>query len=73
MRVPSIMPETSICPRPLFPRTLFYLRARGIPAEEARHMLVAGFLREPVDTIADAAIRDHLLARLTARLAKLEG
>ncbi len=51
---------------------LFYLRARGIPADEARRMLVEGFLREPVESVADAAIRDHLLRRLSARLARLE-
>lgn len=53
--------------------SLFYLRARGIPADEARRMLVEGFLREPVEAVADAAIRDHLLQRLGARLVTLEG
>jgi Fe-S cluster assembly protein SufD len=51
---------------------LFYLRARGIPTDEARRLLVEGFLREPVEGIADAALREHLLRRLTARLARLE-
>lgn len=51
---------------------LFYLRARGIPTEEARRLLIEGFLREPVEGIADAAIREHLLGRLSARLARLE-
>jgi Fe-S cluster assembly protein SufD len=51
---------------------LFYLRARGIPTDEARRLLVEGFLREPVEKIADPAIRDHLLGRLTRRLASLE-
>ena len=52
---------------------LFYLRARGIPAEEARHMLIDAFLREAVETVDDLAIRTHLLRRLAARLAQLEG
>jgi Fe-S cluster assembly protein SufD len=52
---------------------LFYLRARGIPAEEARHMLIDAFLREAVETVADFATRTHLLRRLAARLALLEG
>ena len=52
---------------------LFYLRARGIPAEEARHMLIDGFLRETVESVEDFAIRTHLLRRLAARLATLEG
>jgi Fe-S cluster assembly protein SufD len=51
---------------------LFYLRARGIPAREARHMLIEGFLREAVDSVGDAAIREHLQRRLAARLAVLE-
>ena len=51
---------------------LFYLRARGIPTDEARRLLVEGFLREPVEGIADPALREHLLRRLAARLARLE-
>jgi Fe-S cluster assembly protein SufD len=51
---------------------LFYLRARGIPTDEARRLLVEGFLREPIEGIADPAIRDHLLRRLSLRLARLE-
>ncbi len=51
---------------------LFYLRARGIPTEEARRLLVEGFLREPIEGIADPAIREHLLRRLSLRLARLE-
>jgi Fe-S cluster assembly protein SufD len=52
---------------------LFYLRSRGIPDAEARHMLVEGFLREPVEEIADPGIRDYLLRRLARRLDRLEG
>jgi Fe-S cluster assembly protein SufD len=52
---------------------LFYLRSRGIPDAEARHMLVEGFLREPVEEIADPALREHLLHRLARRLEALEG
>jgi len=51
---------------------LFYLRARGIPTDEARRLLIEGFLREPVEGIADPAIREHLLHRLSLRLARLE-
>jgi Fe-S cluster assembly protein SufD len=51
---------------------LFYLRARGIPAEEARRLLVEGFLAEPIEGVADPAIREHLLRRLSQRLARLE-
>ncbi len=51
---------------------LFYLRARGIPTEEARRLLVEGFLREPIEGIADPVLRGHLLSRLAVRLARLE-
>ena len=51
---------------------LFYLRSRGIPVEQARRLLVEGFLREPVDGIADPVIRAHLLRRLAERLSRLE-
>ena len=51
---------------------LFYLEARGIPAGEARHMLIDGFLREVVETVDDFATRVHLLRRLAGRLSKLE-
>jgi len=39
---------------------LFYLRARGIPAAEARAMLVAAFLQEAVDAVADETVRSAL-------------
>jgi len=51
---------------------LFYLRARGIPREAARRMLVEAFLREPVELVEPAAVREHLLARLARRLTLLE-
>ena len=51
---------------------LFYLRSRGIPDTEARHMLVEGFLCEPVEEIADPSVRDYLLRRLSRRLEGLE-
>jgi Fe-S cluster assembly protein SufD len=51
---------------------LFYLCARGIPMEEARRLLVEGFLREAVEGVTDPAIREHLLRRLSERLGRLE-
>jgi Fe-S cluster assembly protein SufD len=51
---------------------LFYLRARGIPAEEARRMLIEGFLREVVEGVEEPLIREHLLHRLAVRLGNLE-
>ncbi|MGE3782139.1 MAG: Fe-S cluster assembly protein SufD, partial [Alphaproteobacteria bacterium] len=52
--------------------SLFYLRARGIPPEEARRILIEGFLREAVEGIEDNTVRERLLGRLGAHLAKLE-
>ena len=43
---------------------LFYLRARGIPKEEARGMLVEAFLREVIDGIAMAGLREPLADRV---------
>lgn len=51
---------------------LFYLRARGIPGEEARRMLIAAFVEEAVELVEEPALREHLRARLARRLAKLE-
>jgi len=43
----------------LDPLALFYLRSRGVPAESARNLLIAGFCRETF-----AAVGDELRARL---------
>jgi Fe-S cluster assembly protein SufD len=51
---------------------LFYLRARGIPADEARHMLIEAFAREALDLIEEDVLREHLRTRLARRLAALE-
>ena len=51
---------------------LFYLLARGIPRDEARRMLIGGFLREAVEIVEPMAVREHLLSRLARRLTVLE-
>jgi Fe-S cluster assembly protein SufD len=43
---------------------LFYLRARGIPEDEARGLLVEAFLREVIDGIAMAGLREPLADRV---------
>lgn len=45
---------------------LFFLRSRGIPAAEARAMLIDAFLREAVETIGEAAAREVVAAALEA-------
>jgi Fe-S cluster assembly protein SufD len=51
---------------------LFYLRTRGISSEEARRMLIEAFATEAVELVEQAALREHLKARLARRLATLE-
>ncbi|MCF7669511.1 MAG: Fe-S cluster assembly protein SufD [Verrucomicrobia bacterium] len=40
--------------------SLFYLRARGIPLENARRMLVHGFASEIIDRIPDDALKQYV-------------
>lgn len=47
---------------------LFYLMARGIPAEEARRLVVRGFFAELVQQIGVADVEERLLAKLDAEL-----
>jgi Fe-S cluster assembly protein SufD len=51
---------------------LFYLAARGVPAEAARRMLIEGFLREAVELVEHPALRRRLEEALARRLASLE-
>lgn len=48
---------------------LFYLRSRGLPAPEARKLLVQAFLREPLSLLEDAALAGTLGEAVAARLA----
>lgn len=49
-------------------RSLFYLRSRGIPFEQARNLLTAAFCRVALDSLRNEALRDHLNALLVAHL-----
>jgi Fe-S cluster assembly protein SufD len=51
---------------------LFYMRSRGIGHEEARRMLIEGFVREVIEPVGSAPLREHLLSQLARRLAMLE-
>jgi Fe-S cluster assembly protein SufD len=51
---------------------LFYMRTRGIGREEARQMLIEAFVREVIEPLGPASLREHLLSRLARRLAMLE-
>jgi Fe-S cluster assembly protein SufD len=52
---------------------LFYLRSRGLSEEEAKRLVVEGFLQELVERAAEGPIRDSLRSALEARLAELLG
>lgn len=47
---------------------LFYLRSRGLGADEARALLVFAFADDVLATLPRAALREHLEQRLRARL-----
>jgi len=48
--------------------SLFYLRARGIPETEARHLLIHAFLEDAVDGIANADLREMVRSAVAAAL-----
>lgn len=52
---------------------LFFLRARGIPKDEARALLISAFLQEAVDTIADEDVRAAFAGLIDARLRAAHG
>jgi Fe-S cluster assembly protein SufD len=41
---------------------MFYMQARGIPAAEARRLLLSGFAYEVVNAVPEGALRDHVEA-----------
>ena len=49
---------------------LFYLRSRGVPANDATDLLTLAFLAEAVDEVEDEAIAEALVARLEGWLAR---
>ena len=49
-------------------RALFYLRSRGIPGTQARTLLTTAFARAPFESLANAALREHIDRLLLARL-----
>jgi Fe-S cluster assembly protein SufD len=51
---------------------LFYLMARGIPAAEARKLVVRGFFAELIGKIPVESLRERLGDAIEARLAKIE-
>lgn len=52
---------------------LFYLRARGIPEDQARRLVVRGFFGELISKISVPAVRDRLTAAIEHELELTEG
>ncbi|MHA3022132.1 Fe-S cluster assembly protein SufD [Mycobacterium sp. BMJ-28] len=52
---------------------LFYLRARGIPENQARRLVVRGFFGELIQKISVPAVRDRLTAAIEHELELTEG
>lgn len=51
---------------------LFYLRSRGIPADEARRILTVAFCREVLAMVDDASLRASLESRIDQSLARMQ-
>ncbi|MFS8037984.1 Fe-S cluster assembly protein SufD [Xanthobacter sp. AM11] len=49
-------------------KMLFYLRSRGLPEKEAELLLIQAFVGEAVEHVADADLRELLIARMVAWL-----
>ncbi|MBD8525942.1 SufB/SufD family protein [Pseudomarimonas arenosa] len=54
----------------LDPTALFYLRSRGLPVEQARRLLTAAFCRELLAQVDNETLRQDLIDRLDAALAR---
>lgn len=52
---------------------MFYLRSRGIPETEARTLLIAAFVGEAIDKVADEGVREILHAFAAAGLERQGG
>jgi Fe-S cluster assembly protein SufD len=52
---------------------LFYLQSRGIPEDEARRLVVRGFLAEIVAQIGSEELEAHLSAAIEAELSEAQG
>lgn len=50
---------------------IFYLRARGIPAEDARKMISLGFLNESIDRLDGDGLKEILFARVERKFAAI--
>ncbi|MEO6264637.1 MAG: Fe-S cluster assembly protein SufD [Luteimonas sp.] len=56
----------------LDPTAMFYLRSRGLPESDARHLLTTAFCREVANTVDAGSLRETLTHALDRALATLE-
>ena len=47
---------------------LFYLQSRGIPADEARRLVVRGFFADVINQIGIPSVQERLMARVESEL-----
>jgi Fe-S cluster assembly protein SufD len=50
---------------------LFYLRARGLPSEQAQRLIIDGFMQELAERTPDGPVREELSAALDRRLGEI--
>ena len=50
---------------------LFYLQARGIPADIARRLVIRGFFAEIISKFKNESLEERLMARIDDELAKV--
>jgi Fe-S cluster assembly protein SufD len=55
------------------PEQLYYLRARGMASEQAKRLIIDGFLQELAERTGEGSLRDALSAALDRRLGELLG
>ena len=51
---------------------LFYLRSRGIPAEEARRLIIRGYFLDIINRIDSPELREHVMEKVERKLAAHE-
>jgi Fe-S cluster assembly protein SufD len=55
---------------PLDPETIFYIQSRGVPADEARRLVVEAFFEEVLEKIPVEAIRDSVWRTVQRKLGR---
>jgi Fe-S cluster assembly protein SufD len=51
---------------------IFYLQARGIPADAARKIISLGFLNEAINKLDGDGVKEYLFSRVEAKFARLD-